>query len=464
MRLSWRVYVCFLLCIVLALVATAWYADRSLRQFHEEQVAGDLLVRARILANELTPSFTNAPPSDIDGRCKEFGRMTQTRVTVVLPDGRVIGDSDQNPSSMENHSDRPEVAAAMTGQIGKSVRFSDMIRRMLIYLAVPVEHNGTVVAVVRSSVPLAIIDSTLSRVYRHIAYGGFAMAVLSAILAFYLSRLISRPLEELGSVARRLADGDLDARIIPADHGEAAALGRILNQMASQLKERIDTLARQSNEQKAVLSSMVEGVLAVDINERILDLNESAARLLDLMPGQARGRSIQETVRNVDLQDFIRSTLATGGPGEADIVIHGKEDRSLQLHGAALADAGGVRRGIVVVMNDVTRLKRLEIVRRDFVANVSHELKTPITTLKGCVETERFLGMMRRHVERLDAIVEDLLSLSRIEYDAEHNKIQTEPGAVCDVLREAVQSFDGAAAAKNIVIVQECSGDLCAPD
>ncbi|MEI6218084.1 MAG: PAS domain-containing sensor histidine kinase, partial [bacterium] len=166
MRLSWRVYVCFLLCIVLALVATAWYADRSLRQFHEEQVAGDLLVRARILANELTPGFVNAPPSDIDGRCKEFGRMTQTRVTVILPDGRVIGDSDQNPSSMENHSDRPEIAAAMTGQIGKSVRFSDTIRRMLIYLAVPVEHNGTVVAVVRSSVPLAIIDSTLSRVYR----------------------------------------------------------------------------------------------------------------------------------------------------------------------------------------------------------------------------------------------------------------------------------------------------------
>lgn len=475
MRLLWRVYICFLLCIIMALAASAWYTDYSLRQFYEDQVAGDLLVRARVLASELAPCFPDAQPAEIDRRCKEFGRLTPIRATVVVPGGRVIGDSDENPSSMENHTDRPEVATAMTGQTGKSVRFSDTIRRTLMYLAIPVMSNGQIVAVVRSSVPLAVIDTTLSRVYRHIAYGGVVMAVLSAVLAFYLSRRISRPLEELGHVAGRLAKGDLDARVTPADDGEAGTLARALNQMASQLKERIDTLGRQSNEQKAVLSSMVEGVLAVDTNERILGLNESAARLLDLVPGQARGRSIQEAVRNLDLQSFIKSALAAGGSSEADIAVHGAEERFLQLNGTVLADTAGARLGILIVLNDVTRLKRLETVRRDFVANVSHELKTPITTLKGCIDTlsgdahlsledtERFLGMMRRHAERLDAIVEDLLTLSRIEHDIDQNRVTLAPGTVCEVLRTAVQGLAGAAVAKKIAVETECSGDLVAP-
>lgn len=475
MRLLWRVYVCFLVCIVAAVAVTTWYADTALRQFHEEQVAGDLLVRARVFANELAPLFPGINQAEIDKRCKEFGRIAGTRETVVLPDGSVAGDSDDIPSRMENHKDRPEIATAMAGQTGKAVRFSDTSRRSMLYLAVPIINNGAIVGVVRSSVALSDMETVLGMVYMHIAYGGIAMAVLSALLAFYLSRRISRPLEEVGRVASRLAEGDLDARVAPGEGGEASTLARTLNQMASQLKERMESLARQGNEQRAVLSSMTEGVLAVDTHERILDLNQAAALLLDLVPGQARGRSIQEAVRNLDLQQFIRSTLAAGTSGEADIILHGEGERYLQLNGTILTAADGTKLGVLVVLNDVTRLKQLETVRRDFVANVSHELKTPITTLKGCVETlsenanvsredhERFLGMMRRHVERLDAIVEDLLTLSRIEYDADRGRIPTKPQTVCDFLREAIQAFAGAAGAKSIAVVLECSGDLVAP-
>lgn len=475
MRLLWRIYVCFLLCVVLALAGMGWYADRSLRQFLEEQIAGDLLVRARVFANELAPVPSEWKEADIDKRCKEFGRLTLSRATVVLPDGKVMGDSNESPSHMDNHSNRPEIAQALDGQPGRSVRFSDTIRRNLMYLAVPVKRDEVVVAVVRCSVPLSNTDTVLSQVYQHIAYGGIAMAALSAILAFYLSRRISRPLEVLGRTARRLAEGDLDARVTVTEGGEAGAFAGALNQMAAQLKDRLDTLALRSNEQKAVLSSMAEGVLAIDTNERIIDLNQSAALLLDLVPGQARGRSIQEAVRNLDLQTFIKTALLSVDPNEGEIVVHGSVERSLQLHGTTLTDAVGTKLGILVVLNDITRLKRLETIRREFVANVSHELKTPITALKGCVDTmsdnaalstedaARFLSMMRRHVERMDAIVEDLLTLSRIEYDTEHAMLPTVVGSICEVLREAVQTFVKAAEEKSIVVELQCPDDLAVP-
>lgn len=312
-------------------------------------------------------------------------------------------------------------------------------------------------------------------VVRHSILGWLIVAILFAVVTWLLSRRISRPLEDMRRVAERIARGDLEARVARPDSEELGDLARTLNQMAAQLGERLGTITRQHNEQEAVFASMVEGVLAVDRDERILHLNHAAARLLDLAPEQARGRSIQEAVRNRDLQAFIGATLAGTGPAESEIVIYGNEERYLQLHGTALTDIAGHNIGALIVLNDITRLKRLETVRRDFVANVSHELKTPITALKGCVETlsdtrpmdpvenSRFLAMMTRQVARMEALVEDLLSLSRIEFDAEHKSVALDPGAIGDVLQRAVHSFAAVAVAKSISLAVECPAEVFAP-
>ncbi len=475
MRLLWRIYIYFFVSTILALAVTDWYANHSLRRFYLEQVASELLTRANILVSELRNHALDKDAEQIDQHCKEFGRLTQTRVTVILAEGRVIGDSGQNPASMENHGDRPEIAEALAGQTGKAVRFSDTMRRTLMYLAVPVWSDGKVVAVARVSLPLSMVGWTLQSVYRQILFGGLMVAILFAVVAYYLARRISRPLDEMRITAEQLAHGDLRARVALPKGAEMQSLARTLNQMAAQLSERMDTITRQSDEQKAVFASMVEGVLAVDGDGRILDLNLAAARLLDLAPEQVRGRSMQVAVRNIELQKFIAGTLAVGDPAEAEIVLYGNEERFLQLHGTALTNPSGQKIGALVVLNDITRIKRLETVRRDFVANVSHELKTPITALRGCVETlsdpaqrnpdddKRFMSMMGRQVERLSAIVEDLLSLSRIEHDAEHKRIPLESGTVCDLLRRAAQSFARTAAAKEIDVAVECHGDVAAP-
>jgi two-component system phosphate regulon sensor histidine kinase PhoR len=474
MRMQWRVYSHFLWSALAALAAAAWFANRSMSHFHREQVAGELLSGARMLAREMASWPPDTEPSAVDRFCKETGRMGPMRITVIASDGRVLGDSERDPSGMENHASRPEVAQALAGQEGRSVRFSDTIRRHLMYLAVPVRRDGFVVAVMRTSLPLAQVESALRTVTRQTLVGGCIVAALFAGAALGISRRISRPLERMREAAERLAGGDLGTRVVSPDGGEIGALANALNRMASQLGERMTTIERQSREQRAVFSSMTEGVLAVDGAERILHLNDAAARLLGVAADQARGRSIPEAVRDLDFQELVRGVLSSGGCAEKEMTLFGRDDRVLRVRGAPLTDVLGERLGALVVFDDVSRLKRLETMRRDFVANVSHELKTPITALAACVETlaggaladpqdaRRFVEMMGRHVARLGAIVEDLLSLSRIEHDEAGGAAAMESGRLADVLERSASSFRAAAAKKRIEIVVECPPALTA--
>lgn len=474
-RLWWRIYFSFFASTILALIAIAGYATFSLHRFQQDQVAEELLVRARLIADEVASGAPDTEGAALDRLCKNLGRLTRTRITIVRPDGRVAGDSEENPAAMEPHQNRPEIAAALKGATGKALRFSDTTRQTRMYLAIPVRRNDAMVAVVRTSLPLVSIDWSLQAVYRQILVGAAIVGVLFAVVALILSRRISRPLEDMRRLAERLAQGELDARVPMPDCQETVALARALNQMAAQLGERMRIISEQRHTQGAVFTSMVEGVLAVDREERLLHLNPAAARMLGITLEQARGRSIQETIRHPELQKFIDAALAQSGVLEDEIVLYGNEDRFIQLHGTALTDAAGANIGALVVLNDITRLKRLETIRRDFVANVSHELKTPITALKGGVETltgtipaelpdgRRFIALMARQVDRLAALVEDLLRLSQVEFDTERGRILLESGSVADVLRSAVQSFKEPAEQKKTVLTVECPDDLTAP-
>jgi two-component system phosphate regulon sensor histidine kinase PhoR len=231
---------------------------------------------------------------------------------------------------------------------------------------------------------------------------------------------------------------------------------------------------RQRNEIKAVLSSMVEGVIAVDMEERVISMNHAAARMFGCDPAEAQGRSIQEVVRNTVLQQFVKNALSSQEAVEKEIVLSSDRDRFLNGHGTLLRDAEGKQIGALIVLNDVTRLLRLEKIRREFVANVSHEIKTPITAIKGFVETlrdgavenhedaERFLEIISKHVDRLEAIIEDLLSLSRIEQEAEREKVVLDEGRIKDVLETAVQICEAGAMAKKIEVELSCAKEMVA--
>jgi two-component system phosphate regulon sensor histidine kinase PhoR len=241
-----------------------------------------------------------------------------------------------------------------------------------------------------------------------------------------------------------------------------------LNHMAAQLDDRFRTITQQRQEQEAILSSMVEGVVAVDNNDCLITLNKAGSRLLMVNPEMAKGQSIQEIIRNKDLQRFLQQARIASATVEGEIVLNGLSERFIQLHGTKLLDARGKAIGVLLVMNDVTAMRRLERVRRDFVANVSHELRTPITSLKGFIETLQsgaihepenalsFLQIMARQADRLNQIIEDLLTLSRIEQEEEEGKVSLSLEPLKPVLQAAIQISEVRAAEKHINIVLNC--------
>ena len=255
------------------------------------------------------------------------------------------------------------------------------------------------------------------------------------------------------------------------DAKEIGRLAEALNEMAKQLHERIQTTIQQRNLQEAILTSMIEGVIAVDSDERIMSVNNAAGRCLNIVPEAAIGKSMTEVVRNAGLQEFSHKVRLSQSPAEGEIVLdEGKNTKILHGHGAVLRDPSGEAIGSVFVLHDVTRLRRLEAVRRDFVANVSHELKTPITSIKGFVETlrdgamhdpedaARFLEIIARQADRLHAIIEDLLSLSRIEQEKED--IVVSRVALSDIIKLAIECCRMKCEEKNITCEWHCNGDL----
>ncbi|HVX59074.1 MAG TPA: histidine kinase dimerization/phospho-acceptor domain-containing protein, partial [Pirellulales bacterium] len=244
--------------------------------------------------------------------------------------------------------------------------------------------------------------------------GAAVVAALAALVCRVVELAVNPLLARTRDAALRYADGELGYKLHAAESQEFAELAEAMNVMARSLNGRIDALLRRNNEQEAVLTSMVEGVLAVDTEERVISLNSAAGRLLGANPREMAGKSLQEVVRNADLRRFVASALVCKQPVEGDVVLRNARDRVLQANGTALRDPTGRGIGAVIVLNDVSRLRQLENMRRDFAANVSHELKTPITSIKGFVETlldgamrnpdeaERFLRIVARQADRLN--------------------------------------------------------------
>ena len=470
-RLIWQLFPTYLLVIAAALVAITAYTSQSFRAFYEDQTRDRLEAHARILAPQVRALLEASDSEALDTLCKGMGRASDTRITVILPDGKVVGDTYEDPATMDPHDRRPEVLKAKEKGVGTSKRHSDTLDEMLTYVAVAVKSGDTPLGYVRIAMLMTAIEERLSSIFYQIAIGGVVVALLGAALSWAVARRIARPLEALRHGADLFAQGELSQRLPVPSADEIAGLAEALNKMAEQLDERIRTIVDQRNEQQAVLSSMVESVLAVDTNKHILSINSAAAKLLEADPANCPGRSLQSVVRNSALHDFVVRALSSDAPVEDELVFNTKSqgEQTLQAHGTALRKTSGQRGGVVIVLNDITRLRRLEQVRRDFVANVSHELKTPITTIKGFVETlldgpvdskdaQRFLAIVLTQADRLNAIIEDLLVLSRVEQEkAEH---LLDRGPVDAVVRSAIQFCAPRAETRNITVNLESRGPV----
>jgi two-component system phosphate regulon sensor histidine kinase PhoR len=472
-RLIWQIYPPFLLIILIALLSVTWVFSNSLNKFHARETRTSLEARVRLVIPQVQGSLHKSQAQYLEALAKTLGEQTHTRFTLLMKSGFVIADSEEDPRRMNNHADRPEIIDALKGQLGVATRFSHTLQQNMMYVALPVVEQEQIIGCVRAALPIKTLALTLESALYPVINSGLAIALIAALISLWLSRRISRPLEEMKRGAERFARGELTGRLPGYKGEEMGGLAEAMNQMAAQLDDRIRTVVRQRNEQEAVLASMIEGVLAIDNQERILRINQSAANLLNINVADAIGRRIQEIIRKPDLQRFISQALHSQQRIEADITLAiSGEELFLQGHGAPLRDASGKDIGALVVLNDMTRLQKLENIRRDFVANVSHELKTPITAIKGSVETlmdgavddkenaERFLGIISRQSDRLNAIIEDLLALSRIEQGVEQEGIALRRTLLREVFLDTLQACQVKAQTKQIKLEMECPDEL----
>lgn len=473
-RISWQIFFVCLAVTFLSLFSIAIYASHTYHKFYYRNFTTDSVVKSTLIKQQLEFYLTAAQNMlAVDSLCKAIGKTIKSRITVIEPSGLVLGDSETDPDRMENHAHRPEIKAAIKGETGVEQRFSPTLGYPMLYVAIPVMHEGKVKAVLRLSEPLQQIKKHTRHFYINVGLASVTALLLIALASMSIARTLSKPVLEMKNGAERIAGGDLDFRLKIPEIEEIRGLAQALNVMAESLGDRIRTITCQKNELDAILSGMSEGVLATDVHERIITINPAAAEFLAISVKSAKGKWIHDIIRNSSLQRFLQNILNSDSMLETSFTLPGRTgERYINAKGKNLGLSGSSPDGVLMVLHDVTRVKRLEEVRKDFVANVSHELRTPLTSIKGFVETiyhgdyclppdvQKFLEIISKKTDRLCSIVDDLLTLSAIEREYEQQEIQLEPTVIKAVLEGAVRTCFAKAESKNIRLELKCKEDL----
>ena len=437
--LVWKLYGGYALVIVVTLVIAGVPAAGRIRRDALNEVGLALERQARVLEDvvgaEMEAAARRAEGHDpararaLQERVLRLGRASESRITLILPDGVVLADSAGDPERIENHGDRPEVLeAARTRQHATTDRRSGTTGVRMMYVAVPLVRGGELLGFVRTSRSLVNIEGRLRGIQGAFVVAGTLAAVVALGLGYFLARQFTLPLRSMTRVVEAIAAGDHERRVRSDASNEIGRLAQAFDAMAQELGARLDTITTERNRMQAILSGMVEGVVAIDRNERVVHMNRVAERILRVARGVPRDAHIWELTRLEEVHQALAHAMATGEKLQGELHRAGAlDEQHIEMEASPLFDGRRNVVGAVLVLHDVTELRSLEKIRRDFVANVSHELKTPLTAIRGMVETlledtemesavrDRFLQRVFEQTLRLSALVVDLLALSRLE-------------------------------------------------
>jgi two-component system phosphate regulon sensor histidine kinase PhoR len=443
LRADQKLFLTYIAVIAAVVAALTLGVGALLRRHMTEMQAADLR-RELLLSRSLYESHPAVQP---DSLADWLGSIADRRVTLIAPDGRVIGDSevpDAGLAALENHRGRPEIRAALGGRLGRAVRMSASVGSEELYMAVPAAGGR----VIRLAVPLHEVYSTVRRVQRGIFSVGIVALVLTGVLSLGFSIAVTRPLRQLAGVARAMAAGDLTRRARTRHRDEVGELADALDTLAGELQRRLGQLEGERAEMQALIDAMAEAVIAVDAKGRVRRANPAAQRIFSL-GRDPRGLSPQEVTRRQPFHELVKRSLDGAPVPPTELTQDGRH----LLATAQPLPSGGA----VMVFLDVSALRRLEDVRRDFVANASHELKTPLTAIRGFAETlqdpnlppelrAQFTQTVKHNADRLQRIVDDLLDLSRIETGGW--RVEPEIVSVVEIAEEAWGPLQGAAERK----------------
>jgi len=477
LNLFWKLGFAFFALLIAVLLPVDYYAERTLRRDYERAGFERLTSIARVALSSPPPvssfSTTSRTPSPALREWLTKMASSGVRVTVIASDGLVLADSQSDPQTMENHAGRLEIREALANGDGLSVRHSVSINRDLLYYAARFSMPSGPPIVLRFAVPLLTVNDEVWAFRRRFWLSSVVMLLVTGMASLLISRTFSRRVERLQSFSRRVAEGDF--RPIDADRsGDALeALAVSLNDSATRLDRAMRTLREERNLSAAILGSMVEGVAVVNSSERLLFANEGFAGILELDAPPQPGRSLLEVVRQTELIEAVRDVLKGAPRVEAEIVTGTLRQR---FFAATVASVKATENsGAVVVLHDITDLRKLERVRRDFVANVSHEFKTPLTAIQGFAETllagamddpqhrVRFLQIILEHSRRLARLTDDLLELSKM--DADRLALEVDRLSASQLVQSCVETTQRVANEKHLrfsINLPQCLPDVAA--
>tara|TARA_B100001175_G_scaffold31275_1_gene22989 strand:+ start:563 stop:2341 length:1779 start_codon:yes stop_codon:yes gene_type:complete len=402
------------------------------KDFYYDHVEKDLHDRAK-----LTSKIISQNPeliSSVQELAKSAGSIANMRVTIIDQDGVVVGDSDQEPGQMDNHKNRPEILKALNEGVGSSQRFSKTLNQEMMYLAIPMEFENNKWTV-RVSMSLNNLELILADLQKQVTYLGLIIGLILFLISLFISRQVTIPLQLMRKDAENYVNTLQLADPLPTPKTkELASLSISLNKMAVEMDKKIKIIQQEKDDREELLSSMQDGIISLNKKMEILSINDIAKEYLQIDSDHIVGQKISSVVRQKKVIAFIKKVKKNKGKTQDEIVIKTNKKRTMIINGTPLVK-GKKMSGILITMNDVTFQKQLERVRQDFVANVSHELKTPITSMLGYIEIiqaskidqdkkEEFLNKVLNQTNRMNAIIDDLLRLSKIESQEEDSSIE----------------------------------------
>jgi two-component system phosphate regulon sensor histidine kinase PhoR len=465
MKFSFRtkLMLSYLLLLLVMSGAIYLYLNHSLQASIVDSLRENLASQAKMTAL-MAGRELHAPTIDAPRLAAEIGRSLTARVTIIDSRGRVIGDSEvpaDRLGELENHRERPEVQGALHEGHGTAIRYSATLRTDMLYVAVPFVDAQSGGGVIRLALPLSAVNKALAGLHSTLGLSLLAAFILALIFSVVLSRLTSRPLHQVAAIAAEFGRGNLSRRLPVGWHDELGELARIMNDMAGRLEEQLTSLASERNRLDAILVGMSEGLMVTDADGTVTLVNPAFRRLL-AVDEQVVGHPLSRITRHPALHKAFRTVRDGKRELQEEMVLTVVGEKTLMTSWVPLRGMQGIT-GVVAVFHDISDLKRLEKVRRDFVANVSHELRTPVTVIKGYAETllggvmsddpqraARFVEIIHNHSGRLTDLITDLLSLSELE--SSDFSLQLQPVAVEGTIRRACSLLESKAEGKNIVL------------
>jgi two-component system phosphate regulon sensor histidine kinase PhoR len=461
--IQWRITIPLILLVVVIMGALGAYLAISTRSSQLDSLRSQLESEAEITAEASLPGFLSQNETEnLDALAKKLGAEIEARVTIIARDGTVLGDSEEAPSTMENHGSRPEVIDALNGGLGESTRYSTTLGQRMMYVAVPVSYQGETLGVARVSLPLTAVESTVQRVTVSIIIAMAAATVLVILASWLIARLTTQPIRQLTAASRRITSGELGQKITLGARDEVGELAHAFNEMSARLKELVETISEDRTRLATILDNMADGVIMTDTGGNISLANQTAKKLFNIK--EPEDKPLIEAVRDHEVDELLKLCLKTA---EMQSVQYESGTSKRYLRAIAVPITGS---GVLLLFQDLTSLRNLQTTRRELIGNISHEFRTPLAGIKAMVETLHggaiddkkaagdFLNRIDSEVDRLTQLVAELTELSRIETGQAELKL--EPLDINNLVEEVTAQLKPQVERGKLTVVKGLATDL----